>query len=436
MERTSSVSTKAALSLFAAIVAWNVFRAATFPVTVGEAWNYDRFIGPGWKESLAHFDLNNHVLNTILVKISTWRMHLTELDLRLPSLLGGVLYLWAAFRLARRFGEGAMFVTVAVLLALNPVVLDAMSEARGYGMGLAFLLWAIELLMRDRTNLAAVCLGLSVASALAFGAPAVATVAVYLAFFRKDRLNFVLLALISAFVFVAVPVDHPYARAFLEGATSLRQTINGITQLSVGISSAALLTGARVAVGILAAVGAAAAVRSRRSLEGIVGGTLAITLVVLLAAHRWLHAPFPEGGAVYLIALCTLLVSAIVFKWNRKAANIAFQVGAIGLAVVYVSNTGWTSYRGAEEFEGGRNLAKTLRAEVGRRSVRIAVSPSAEPIINYYRTRLRQGNWQRIERKPVERSADYFVLAGPDRSLVGPWGLHVLYKDAGLVLAR
>jgi hypothetical protein len=63
MEPTSSISIKAVRGVFGAILALNIFRAMTFPVTLGEAWNYDRFIGPGWKESLSHFDLNNHVLN-------------------------------------------------------------------------------------------------------------------------------------------------------------------------------------------------------------------------------------------------------------------------------------------------------------------------------------------------------------------------------------
>src|SRR5947209_15132034 len=120
MEPTSTASIKAARGLVAAIAVVNVIRATTLPVTLGEAWNYDRFIGPPWREALAHFDLNNHVLNTILVRISTARMHLTELSLRLPSLLCGLLYLWAVYRLAlRRFGSGPLFVTAVALLTLN-----------------------------------------------------------------------------------------------------------------------------------------------------------------------------------------------------------------------------------------------------------------------------------------------------------------------------
>src|SRR2546427_2961314 len=87
MERTSTTSTNLARAGMAALCAWSVIRAATQSVTPGEAWNYDGYIGPGWRDAFARFDTNNHVLNTLLVRISTARIHLTEFSLRLPSLL-------------------------------------------------------------------------------------------------------------------------------------------------------------------------------------------------------------------------------------------------------------------------------------------------------------------------------------------------------------
>lgn len=81
-------------------------------------------------------------------------------------------------------------------------------------------------------------------------------------------------------------------------------------------------------------------------------------------------------------------------------------------------------------------LAKQLRAEIGQRPARIAASEAAEPVVNYYRTRLRQGNWERIERRSLPASSEYYVLMGPDRALVRERHLQVLYQDAGLILAR
>src|SRR5437899_12217017 len=103
MEPTSTVSIKIVRGLLAALFAVNVYRAITQSVTAGEALNYTGFIGPPWTEALGRFDANDHVLNTLLVRISTWRFHLTELSLRLPSLLAGVFYLWVVFRMVRRW---------------------------------------------------------------------------------------------------------------------------------------------------------------------------------------------------------------------------------------------------------------------------------------------------------------------------------------------
>ncbi|MEO8370856.1 MAG: glycosyltransferase family 39 protein, partial [Candidatus Solibacter sp.] len=149
MEPTSFASIKAARWYLAVLVAMNVVRAMTVSVTPGEASNYAGFVAPSWAEALSHFDVNNHVLNTLLVRISTSRFHLTELSLRLPSLLAGVLYLWVVYRLARRwFGRGAGFLAVVGLMTLNPMVVDACSEARGYGMALAAWLLALDLILQ------------------------------------------------------------------------------------------------------------------------------------------------------------------------------------------------------------------------------------------------------------------------------------------------
>ena len=81
-------------------------------------------------------------------------------------------------------------------------------------------------------------------------------------------------------------------------------------------------------------------------------------------------------------------------------------------------------------------MAKTLRENAGTAPVRVGASLAAEPIINYYRTRYRQGNWQRIERQPLTGTYDYYVLTPDDAALIEQRHLHVLYRDAGLTLAR
>jgi uncharacterized membrane protein len=240
MELTSSASSKAALWFLVALAAVSVVRAMTQSVTPGEAWNYVRYIAPPWAESLSRFDVNNHVLNTLFVRISTSRFHLTELSMRLPSLLAGVLYLCIVYRLARRwFGDGAGLLAVVGLLTLNPVVMDAMSEARGYGMALALWLLALELILQctqrfdvRKLNLAAVCLGLTVAASLAFAAPACALLLISELWFRGERdLNGrrafpATLMFLTMFVLLAIPANRAQCATLGIGAMILQATFN------------------------------------------------------------------------------------------------------------------------------------------------------------------------------------------------------------------
>ena len=124
--------------------------------------------------------------------------------------------------------------------------------------------------------------------------------------------------------------------------------------------------------------------------------------VFLLAAHCWLHTPFPQEGALYLIPLTVLPVTAAILKGKNKAAQIAFLWLSALLLARYLSEFPIGAYAAGSQFAGGRTVAKTLRAKAGLGSARIGVSLAAEPIMNYYRTRYRQGNWQhrRASRSP------------------------------------
>jgi uncharacterized membrane protein len=445
MERTSTASIKAARWFLAALVAVSLYRALTQSVTPGEAWNYNRYIAPPWAEAFSHFDINNHVLNTLLVRISTARLHVTELVLRLPSLLAGVLYLCVVYRMARRWFGGLAFLVVIGLLSLNPLVIDALSEARGYGMALACWMWALELLLESlesfsvpKLNLSAMCLGLSVVASLAFAAPACALLVVYL-LWSKGR-AVALIAFLTAFVLLVIPLNHAEWNTLAVGATSLRQTVNELTALSLGTSLKVFGAMARVVLALLAFLGMAAAIRHWRrqdaALLAFTGATLALTLVLLLAGHIGLHTPFPQEGAIYLIPLTVLPVAAAILKGKNKAAQIAFLSISALLLARYLSEFPFGAYAGGKQFSGGRTLAQTLRERVGRSSARVGVSSDAEPIMNYYRTRYRQGNWQLSERQALTPSYDYYVLTAADTALIEQRHLHVIYRDAGLTLAQ
>jgi len=144
MERASTVWTRSSWLLLLGLFLVNVYRARTQSITIDEAYTYNQHISKGWISLLTSYDANHHVLNSYLSKLSLAAFGLSEFSLRLPSLALGTLYFAAIFQLSRRvFGSGWFLLLAVAALALNPFVLDHLSAARGYGMALAFWMWAL-----------------------------------------------------------------------------------------------------------------------------------------------------------------------------------------------------------------------------------------------------------------------------------------------------
>jgi hypothetical protein len=464
MEPDSTASTKAARALLVALFAVNVYRAATQSITPDEAATYSRFVGPPLRESFSVMTANNHVLNTLLAIISTSYFHLTDLALRLPSCLGGGLYLWAVYRLSgRTFGTGRLFLAAVALLSLNPLVLDYLSAARGYGMALAFWMWALELMLEylesgqplasRKLTLAAVCLGLSVAANLAFIVP-VAALACGFAVWFGDRqtgsLAHLITALVTAFLVLVIPLNHVDLATFNIGATSLRQTLYSITALSLfhGHPSSlppVLAAGGRVGLGLLviAVVFAAAQILRRReqgrveSLLVLLAGTMLLTFVTLELAHRVFLVPFPvNGSALYFIPVTTLAALTLVCIVNRKPLELGAIIMAVLCIACYLIQFNVRIYGEWPEYAEARSVVKAIRRDAGLEHIRIGASAGMEPVLNYYRARYRLGNWDAVNLKPPAGTYDYYVLNQQDAGLLDQRHLRLVFRDSNFIVAQ
>ena len=113
------IPTTLAVLVLAVVFAANVYRARTQSFTADEAVTYNNYVSAPLRATLTDFDANNHVLNTLLEKVSAALFGASEFTLRLPSLAGGALYLAAVFLLCRRlFGQGPLLVVSVATLAL------------------------------------------------------------------------------------------------------------------------------------------------------------------------------------------------------------------------------------------------------------------------------------------------------------------------------
>lgn len=87
---------------------------------------------------------NNHILNTLLIKITTGMFGWHQFVVRIPVLLGALLYGWASLQLVRAISPSFRVRLLALLLMLgNPYLLEFFSFARGYGLAAGLMTMAI-----------------------------------------------------------------------------------------------------------------------------------------------------------------------------------------------------------------------------------------------------------------------------------------------------
>jgi hypothetical protein len=82
-------------AVLVAVLTMNVYRAYTQCITIDEAFSYRMFVRAPFRDMLKRYDANNHVVNTLLEKATTRLFGASEFTLRIPSLLGGALFLFA-----------------------------------------------------------------------------------------------------------------------------------------------------------------------------------------------------------------------------------------------------------------------------------------------------------------------------------------------------
>jgi hypothetical protein len=126
------------------------YRAVHQSIIVDEATTYNRFISGPWLKLFGRYDANNHILSSIMVKLSVTLGGLSPFKLRLPSLIAGFFLTVGVFWLLRRIEFWPLRWAAFALVCLHPLLLDFSIAARGYSLSLAFFVWALYFCMEKR----------------------------------------------------------------------------------------------------------------------------------------------------------------------------------------------------------------------------------------------------------------------------------------------
>ncbi len=141
---TKSPFRVAALLLLSALLATNFYRAATQSIVHDEALSWQFYLSGPVSAIFQTYTANNHFLATVLFRLSITLFGDSEFAMRLPTVLAGAWFFWTVFQLcALIFGDGWLFLAACAALTLNPILLDFLVAARGYGLAMAGLFWAL-----------------------------------------------------------------------------------------------------------------------------------------------------------------------------------------------------------------------------------------------------------------------------------------------------
>ncbi len=140
------------------------------PFGYDEAYTLEAFAIRPFSKIITDYELpNNHVLHTILVRISYLLFGPSPLAVRLPALISGVLMVPLAYSFAGRLYNRHVAILSTALVAVAPLLIDFSTNARGYTLMsmLALVIFILGLYLKDHKNRFA-WLALAVVSALGF----------------------------------------------------------------------------------------------------------------------------------------------------------------------------------------------------------------------------------------------------------------------------
>ncbi len=452
--------------LTAAVLAWNVYRATELDVTHDEAITYLRFVsgGPRAIFDAERYDANNHVLYSFLAWVSTGLFGVDELTLRLPAVFAGGFVVVAAARFFRLLaGPTPLAMSGTLAVVLNPLVMDFLVAARGYGLGLGLSLWAWGSLIHGLRSdgrrplfSAGVTQGLAVGANLVFVYPnfalAVAFVTLTLVG-NRDRLSHIAGKLVICYILPGIitattlsfPIfQHLGGEHFYYGTESLFATaeslveplvppalgqaaVSSVTVAAVAVFVASLVPSLGVITGIRRSVG-----RGGEStfVDAMIYGGMGGILGLVLLAHAIAGTPYPQDRTgIYFIPLLT---ACLVVGFNRRPSLAVAGSVLLGLLALYCTSRVQAECLLLWRYDAGTGRVYKLLDERAAKQpgLRVGHDWRFEPTLNYYNWLAEPCRFKGFDRSGPEGDYDLYYL---EAETAAKWrergGYRVVYED-------
>ncbi|MFT7620189.1 MAG: 4-amino-4-deoxy-L-arabinose transferase-like glycosyltransferase [Planctomycetota bacterium] len=443
------MASRATFLLLLIVLASNSYRATTQSITTDEALTFTTWVDGSWSEIIEDYIPNNHVLHTILAKVSVDTFGIHAWSFRLPSLLGGAFFLCCLFQLTKNWHRPWIAFCAVAAVALNPFLLDYMSAARGYGLAAASLLAAFiaatclvhnDTKQRQHWLLMGFSSGLAVAFNLAFFfAVCALTLSTLINLCsqvsrdaRKVMAQFAVCFVVPAAAIilgVVVPVQRVTGLGhFSFGAKSMHEMTTSLVQPTFFHDPSSLpverfldfvpawCIPALVAILVVIAIFQISWFKKRpSSIEAvtlrIASLALGISLLGLFVANWTLKLPYPKSRTgIYLVLFLSIALSSLVgqiARWRQVAGIFCLPILLIPIVIFAAQfpSAHYADWKFDANSESIYDWIEMNRPRSGDRKVRVLCVPfQHEPSLNFYR-RSRSAKWL----APVERSTIHGV---------------------------
>ena len=139
-QHISKIEKKIAYLIGMLLFSYLVLRSIYSPILHDEIATFYYYIQPGiYFPPHAHWDANNHILNSML---SGWSYQLfgdAPWALRLPNVLAYILFVWATWKLASLLQNKSLRWGFFLAMTMAHYMFEYFNETRGYGLSMAFL---------------------------------------------------------------------------------------------------------------------------------------------------------------------------------------------------------------------------------------------------------------------------------------------------------
>ena len=345
-------------------------------------------------------------------------------------------------------------------IGLHPLLMDFSIAARGYGLGIALLVWAVHASLHGRPIRSGFLLGFGIAANLTIVFPATGLIAAHLLLAKKDRIrDTAVMGGVAAALATAIcyfPFRTATRANFYAGEHSLADSLFTLIITSIRASQRAGLFGTTKAALFIGTwiVPAFAlfwiVIWAREWQKGAVSGklkvplALALTVSSLLAAHFLFKVNYPtDRTGLYLVPLAGITWAATADMLRNRSLRAINLVVACVLLIQFATQVQFRYFEIWWFNSAIKDIAQQLRQETRERpaqSVSLSTNFIQQPPLEFYRIYYRIAALKPVERKlhADVTGHDFYVLTGPEKGATKAAGLTVLFSDpvSGVVLAR